>query len=232
MNNVIPILPCFDISVQTAFYQQLGFTIKGVYTSPNPYAVVEFEYIELHFYGTRKVMPADNSSMCFIVVEDVDALNLDFTQKIKQHTGRVPRTGIPRISKVRDLKDDRRFTLTDTGGNTFFIGTPVKVGNHNFFRTLHNEEWAKRFAALYDVVYSKEDAALAASMLPKYVEARSMPDDLDRAKYLLLELDIQQQLNQPIHDIELKTLLEAHKDVGNDWERIKKRYFTILHEVE
>lgn len=228
MNKVIPILPCPDIRRQVEFYQQLGFEITGVYTSPNPYAAVQLGNIELHFWGNRKNVPAENSSMCFIQVEDVDAVNDAFTNSLKAHTGKVPRSGIPKITKVRDLVADRRFTLTDPGGNTLFIGTPVKEGNVNFFRTLQHETFAKKFTVLYDIVYSKEAPEMAAETLPRYGIVKDELDDLDKAKYLLVILEIQRSLEQPLDDTELKELLMVNKDVNDDWRKIEDRYRAIV----
>jgi hypothetical protein len=230
MSKVIPILPCPDIRKQVTFYEQLGFEIKGIYTSPNAYAAVQLGTIELHFWGSRKLVPAENSSMCFIQVEDVDAVNDAFTMNLKTHTGKVPRSGIPKITKVRDLASDRRFTLTDTGGNTIFIGTPAAEGSVNFFRTLQHEAFARKFTVLYDIVYSKEAPELAAETLPKYGILKDRLNDLDKAKYLLVLLEIQRSLEQPLDDAELRALLEAHKDAGDDWRRVEGRYHAILKE--
>jgi hypothetical protein len=224
MNKVIPILPCTDIKMQAEFYRQLGFAVK-LYTSPNLYAVMQLETIELHFWGSRKNVPAENSSMCFILVEDVDTVYQAFAGSIKQHTGKIPRSGIPKITKVRDLVNDRRFTLTDPGGNTIYIGTPGAAG---FYRTLQNETYAKKFAVLYDIVYSKEDPELAASTLPKYDIDKNLLDDLDKAKYLLVMLEIQ----QPVDDTELKALLEIHKGQNAEWTRIEDKYRSILGQVD
>lgn len=228
MNKVIPILPCADIRRQVEFYQQLGFGIKGVYTSPNAYAAMAIGNIELHFWGNRKNVPAENSSMCFILVEDVDAVNDAFTNNLKAHTGKVPRSGIPKITKVRDLVGDRRFTLTDPGGNTLFIGTPVKEGSVNFFRTLQHETFAKKFTVLYDILYSKEAPELAAETLPTYRIDKGQLGDLDKAKYLLVILEIQRSLAQPLDDTELKELLKVNKDLNDDWRRVEERYHSII----
>jgi hypothetical protein len=192
---------------------------------PNLYAVMQLETIELHFWGSRKNVPAENSSMCFILVEDVDTVYQAFAGSIKQHTGKIPRSGIPKITKVRDLVNDRRFTLTDPGGNTIYIGTPGAAG---FYRTLQNETYAKKFAVLYDIVYSKEDPELAASTLPKYDIDKNLLDDLDKAKYLLVMLEIQ----QPVDDTELKALLEIHKGQNAEWTRIEDKYRSILGQVD
>lgn len=230
MNKVIPILPCPDIRRQVEFYQQLGFEIKGVYTSPNAYAAMALGNIELHFWGNRKNVPAENSSMCFIYVDDVDAVNDAFTNSLKAHTGKIPRSGIPKITKVRDLVADRRFTLTDPGGNTLFIGTPVTDGSVNFFRTLQHETFAKKFTVLYDIVYSKEEPAMAAETLPRYGIVKDELNDLDKGKYLLVILEIQRSLKQPLDDTELKELLRVNKDSNDDWRKIEARYRAILTE--
>jgi len=106
----------------------------------------------------------------------------------------------------------------------------VKADSYNFFRTLQNEEFAKKFTVLYDLIYSKEDCSIAANMLPKLVAAKDLLNDLDKAKLLLVALEIQRQLGQPVDDMELKVLFEVHKDSGNDWEKLKKSYFAMLQE--
>jgi hypothetical protein len=229
-DKVIPILPCVDIKVQVAFYQLLGFKLTGLYTSPNPYASLQLGAIDLHFYGTRKVAPAENPSMCYLSVGDVDAVYNAFASALKKHTGKVPRSGIPRISKVRDLSNDRRFTLTDTGGNTIFVGSHIKSDDSIFFRNFQNEEYAQRLTVLYDIIYSKEDPALAESMLPRYAAVMGVLNDLDKAKYLLLTLEIQRQLNRPVDDGMLKSLMKAHKDDGSDWRKVESRYALIIQE--
>jgi hypothetical protein len=230
MDKVIPILPCPDIKKQVEFYRQLGFEVTGLYTSPNPYATIQLGSIELHFWGSRKNVPTENASMCFIQVEDVEAVYNIFVSRLKEHFGKVPRSGIPKISKVRDLVSDRRFTLTDPGGNTVFMGTPKKSSTHNFFRTLQDEKHANKFAILYDVLYSKEDPALAAGTLSRYGIDKDLLVDLDKAKYLLVLLEIQRALGRPPDDAELKALLEIHQGKNDDWTRIKNKYSDILEQ--
>lgn len=228
MNKVVPILPCPDIKAQVEFYQQLGFELKALYTSPSPYAAMQLGNIELNFYGTRKMLPTENPTMCYIKVEDVDSLCLAFERGLKENTGKVPRSGVPRISKVRDLSSDRRFTLTDMGGNTFYIGTPINANADNFFRSLQHPEVAKKFTVLYDLLYSKEDGSLAEKMLPKLFASKDLLDDLDKAKLLLVTLDIQRELGKALDDTELKALIERHE--SDDWAKVKKKYLAILQE--
>lgn len=232
LTKVIPILPCPDIRIQTEFYQKLGFTVREVYKSPSPYAVVEYESIELelHFWGSKKNNPAENPSMCYIQVSDVDALNNLFISALKRYEKKIPRSGIPRISKVRDLKNERRFTLTDAGGNTLFIGTPAKEGKDICLRTIQNKEHSENFAILYDLLYSKEDANVAANMLPRLLAIKDTLCDLDKAKLLLIELDIKLQLNQIVSgDTEITALMKQYQD-DTSWDCIRQRYNQILCE--
>jgi hypothetical protein len=225
--RVIPIMPCPDIRTQVAFYEALGFEILGLYTSPNPYAALKWNNFEMHFWGNRKTVPSANSTMCYLQVNDVDEVNQIFTAALKKFYGKIPRTGFPRITKVRSLVDDCRFTLTDPGGNTMFIGRK-STENDKFFRKLDNQEYAKRFAVLYDIVYSKEDPDMAEGMLPKYSAFGDNLQGLDKAKYLLLLADIQKSLNKKMDDAELVQLMNDKAENNEDWEKIKKKHLEIL----
>ncbi|WP_257670952.1 hypothetical protein [Parapedobacter tibetensis] len=226
--KVIPVLACPDIREQVAFYQQLGFEVIEMLTSPRAFASVKLGTIELMFYGSRKIVPAENPTMCYIRVNDVDALHDAFASSLKELSGSIPRTGIPRFTTVRDLKDDRRFTLTDAGGNTLYIGSPVKAGEPTFLRTLENEKYAKLFAVLYDIVYSKEDPLMAADNLSRYEINMELLNDLDKAKYLLVLFDIHQKIGKAYDDKHLKNLLKTYETDQGQWQMIRKKYSSIL----
>ena len=236
MNRIIPILPCPSIKDQIAFYESLGFQTVSVYSRPNPYAVVRYGPIEIHFYGSKKTVPNENPQMCYIGAADVDRVYEAFINGVKEATGRIPRTGIPRISKIKDLADDRRFILTDTGGNTLFIGTPrSKLADPVFYRTIESEEYAERFEILYDLVYSKEDLHSAFRMLEKLFPsdlASIRLRELDLAKLLLVALDLRIQresvLDPELHG-KLQELLEANGRREGDWGKIAKRWNDLVH---
>jgi hypothetical protein len=227
--KAIPIMPCPDIRSLVTFYKELGFEVLGLYTSPNPYAALKWNNIELHFYGSRKVIPSENSTMCYVAVLNVDEVNRVFSDALKKYYGKIPRTGFPKITKVRDLAADRRFTLTDPGGNTLFIGEANATEKDTFFRTLANQEYAKMFAALYDVLYSKEDPMLAESMLPKYSGMAANLQGLDKAKYLLVLAEIQKCLGEMVNDEALKMLIEEQKEETEEWQKIRKKHLEVTH---
>ncbi|MEQ2528383.1 hypothetical protein WMO40_16985 [Bacillaceae bacterium CLA-AA-H227] len=189
MGTIIPILPCQSIREQVAFYESIGFETVQVYTRPYPYAVVRLKELELHFYGSKKTIPSENPQMCYLKVDDVDKLYEKFTVDLKKNLGKIPRSGIPRISKLKDLADDRRFIITDLGGNTLIVGTPNSQlsDGATFFRTLESKEYAKNFEILYDLIYSKEDGDVANRMLVKFfpLDLTSMDiGEIDLAKIL------------------------------------------------
>lgn len=226
-----PILPCPSIKEQVSFYESLGFKTIRIYTRPHPYAVVSYESLELHFYGTKRILPSENPQMCYIEVDDVNRVYEGFTAGLKRHTGKIPRSGIPRISKLKHLAEDRRFIMTDVGGNTFYIGTPN--ADPAFYRTIESEVYAIHFEILYDLLYSKEDSNSAFNMLERFFPADVSSinaGDLDLAKILLVALDIHLQrdhvVNQRIND-KLQKLFNIYNTESPDWNKILKQYDEI-----
>lgn len=228
MSKLLPILPCVDVKAQIEFYRQLGFELVERYERPNSYAVMSLDDIELHFYGSKHTPPEANASMCFIRVDDVDALHDRLTASLRERRGSVPRSGIPRVSKPRDLVADRRFTLTDVGGNTFYIGTPREKGAPNFFRDLDSEALRGRFALLYDLVYSKEDMKAARKALNHLMQLSSDASELDRAKLLLIEMEIGGREGIASDVQPLLALIVVHRDKP-EWDQIAQR-FQQMHE--
>ncbi|MFK7691371.1 hypothetical protein [Paenibacillus sp. HJGM_3] len=235
MNRIIPILPCPSIKDQVAFYEQLGFKTTNQLNHHSPYAVLSYGAIEMHFYGSKQTLPHENPNMCYVEVDDVDQLYETFTSAYKRANGKIPRSGIPRISKLKDLAEDRRFMITDPGGNTLFVGTrTIHLTESAFYRSLESKEYAKHFETLYDLLYSKEDCLTAFKMLVKF-----FPEDLssievsqmDRAKILLVALDIylqrDQMIHQKINDKLLALFHESDLQLPN-WKKLHRRYHDIL----
>lgn len=236
MNKIIPILPCPSLKEQIAFYEQLGFELVEMTNRPNPYAAVAYGSLEIHFYGSKKTVPGANASMCYIRVDDVNRMYEELTSSLKETAGNIPRSGIPRISKLKDLSDDRRFIITDVGGNTLFVGTPnAQLADPPFYRTIESAEYARPFETLYDLLYSKEDIRSAYTMLTKHfpdnICTLSVPE-LDLAKILLVTLDLHLQRGQtadPSINDKLKELLDSCDRSHPDWIRIAQKYSDILN---
>lgn len=207
MNKIIPLLPCIHNQTQVDFYTNLGFNLKYQYGSS--YLIFTKDEIEIHFYATRQIKAHENSSCCYVIVESLESLYESFIQGFKKTYGKVLTTGFPKLSKIRELVDDTRFTLTDPSGNTFYIGVP-KTSKSTFFRDLDHEEHEKLFKVLFDLIYSHEDLALANKMLPKLLAIKNELSDLDKAKLLLIEFDILSGLGQNPSDLEIQSLIKLH----------------------
>jgi hypothetical protein len=78
------------------------------------------------------------------------------------------------------------------------------------------------------LLYSKEDPQKADKALSKYLVEMTDLDAKDRAKLLLIELEIRLQLGYSIDDSGIKSLIRDN-DKDDDWEKIEQRYTEILH---
>lgn len=191
MSKVIPVLPAKNMNEQCAFYESIGFTVAKKYTAP-PYAVVEYDDISIHFWSNKEQVPEENAICVLVEVDDVDYVNECFTENLKKAAGKIPRSGFPRISKVRELKEDRRFTLSDPSGNTFYFATPAEAPAA---RTLENEKHAKVFGAIYDLLYSHENPEKANKALPTIMRHRGELSPADQEKLDTLAQEIQKAQN-------------------------------------
>ena len=227
MEKVIPILPCTNIQRQVQFYENMGFEIVELITRPYPYVVVKYNHLEIHFYTSKKLVESENPNMCIMQVDNVDEICTQFSEGLKKAIGSIPRSGIPKVTKVRDLKSDRRFTITDTGGNTIYVCTPVDNGNSTKFRELNNQEHSEKFAVLYDFLYSKEDKALAEKMYNRLLHIKDILDDEDKAKFLLIELELNDLAKDAESNIILKELISKNKEKNNFWIEVQKKYDEI-----
>ena len=226
MEKIIPALPCPDIKAQINFYKCLGFNLvrQHQYTEESIYVIMEYKDVELHFYASPKMIPSENGAICIFQVDDIDDIHEKFSLGLEHHFGEMPQTGIPRITNIKDLSEDRRFTLIDMGGNTFYVCTPNKEKNEPVFRRLSNENHAKDFATLYDLIYSKEDLDAASNLLPKLLMAKDSLDALDKAKLLLLALEIKAV---PEMRNELKELIDQNRHSNHLWKKIEHRHYNI-----
>lgn len=90
---------------------------------------------------------------------------------------------------MRDLKDDKRFTLCDPAGNTLYFETPNN-GTTVAMRTLDNEQYAKLFAVIYDLLHSHESPEKAAKALSGFMRFEDALSDSDKEKLAALASEI------------------------------------------
>lgn len=133
----VPLLPCASIDPMEEFYTALGFRRTYRQTRPNPYLAMRREDIELHFFGMDGFDPADSYGTCVVSVPDTGELHRSFADGLRGAFGKVPLSGIPRMTRPRRRKNADNlagFTVVDPGGNWIRIfpagdrDTPAEPG--------------------------------------------------------------------------------------------------------
>ncbi len=117
--TMIPALPCRSIKETLEFYVAMGFEITYQQERPNTYACVKHGSIDIHFFTLKDYDPAQSYSTCLVITDDADGLHQAFAASLRQHYGKLPVAGIPRITKPNNNNSagDRRFNVIDPGGN-------------------------------------------------------------------------------------------------------------------
>lgn len=191
----IPALPCRSINETVDFYEALGFEITYRQTRPNGYACVQREGIELHFFALRSLDPAQSYSTCIVLVSDADALYAAFASSLRQHYGRLPVAGIPRISRPNNNNSagERRFNVVDPGGNWIrFIqkGQPAPNEAEAGLAEAAPTRLSRATHAAELLADSKGDFAAAATMLDTALAREEPAPPVHRLRALLLRAEV------------------------------------------
>jgi catechol 2,3-dioxygenase-like lactoylglutathione lyase family enzyme len=116
--TVIPGLPCRDLDDVLPFYTALGFEVTYRQQRPNPFASVRRGGIDLHFFAVDGFDPADSMGTVVWLVPDTAALHRAFAAGLREALGRVPLSGIPRMTRPRAKQGmSGGFSVVDPGGN-------------------------------------------------------------------------------------------------------------------
>ncbi|MFI9403418.1 VOC family protein [Nocardia sp. NPDC052316] len=116
--TVIPILPCRALDDILPFYAALGFEQTYRQDRPNPYVALRRGGIELHFGAIPGFDPAESLGNVGLAVVDPAALYAAFAAGLRADFGKVPVTGIPRITRPRKKQGmPSGFSIVDPGGN-------------------------------------------------------------------------------------------------------------------
>lgn len=191
--SVIPMLPCKSIDEQLDFYETLGFEITYRQAKPNIYACVRHPIVELHFFGLKQLVPAESYAMCYIHVPNVDEVYEDFCARLKQTYHKIPRSGIPRITRLSDLSEDRRFNLIDPAGNRLLIGQrhdSSKLKPHDESIWEAPNQPPNTYEIAYRLAYAKDDHAAAVKVLDKLLASDKEVAITLSYKALILRADL------------------------------------------
>lgn len=118
VERVIPGLPCRDLDDVVPFYEALGFELTYRQQRPNPFAAVQRGGIDLHFFAVPEFEPADSMGTVVVLVPDTEALHRAFAAGLRERYGKVPVSGIPRMTRPRRKQGTAGgFSVVDPGGN-------------------------------------------------------------------------------------------------------------------
>ena len=115
--TAIPVLPSRDLDETVAFWGLLGFELVFEQEDPDPYAILAWGAVELHFFGHSGVEPAGSLAGCYLRVDDADVVHRSW------RTLDLPGAGIPRLSEIADRPwGMREFEVVDPDGNRVRVG--------------------------------------------------------------------------------------------------------------
>lgn len=117
---MVPLLPCSSIDEMRDFYLPLGFEVTYRQLRPNPYLALQRGGIQLHYFGIRGFKPEDSYGSCLVLVDDTEPLFEEFAAGLRAQFGKLPLTGLPRITRPRRRKNAGNlsgFSLIDPSGN-------------------------------------------------------------------------------------------------------------------
>lgn len=215
----IPVLPCTNIGETLAFWEKIGFAVTYRQDRPYQYGVVSRNGHSIHFV---RVKGADSGyAGCLIGVSDVQDVHEQFCKSLKTHLGKVPFTGVPRISRMKPGQS--RFTITDVSGNSVIC---VEIGekDQQHYEQSEREGGTALQKALVTVIRLrdfKEDYAAAAKVLDNAfsrIENES-PEDIAEAWIIRWELarvleepEVQAKCETSLADLHIApTVVEALK---------------------
>ena len=206
-----PTLPCRDLDEAIAFYAALGFERTYRQLRPNPHAVVARGELQVHLFGMPEFDPEESYGSVIIVVPDPDALYRAFADGLRGAYGRLPVSGIPRITRPRKRYGTvYGFSVVDVGGNWLRVS-----------RTGDTEEAVDDvghdLAGIVDVAARLADAHGDVPLALKTLESglRRHPEAarLDRARALLYRAELAVRVGDGAF---ARTTLEEIRALGLD----------------
>lgn len=223
----IPILPCVSIVETLAFWEALGYTVTYKQTSPYQYGVVERGGYSLHF-GYIKGMEATTNyyTGCLIMVQDATTVYKEFAGYMKQQFGKVPHTGIPRISRMKP--GATRFTLTDVSGNSVIFVSYGKEDQDSWEETndKHGSRMQKAIAVARRFRDYKNDDAMAAKTLDVALRRDENHDRLELAEALVMRMELAGAMGDSVRAGECQALLDGLSLQESELAAIKKKHET------
>ncbi len=224
----IPILPCISIEETLQFWQALGFDTTYKQTHPYQYGVVERGGHQLHF-GRVKGMEAANNfyTGCLIAVPDAGDVYHEITQRLKQHFGRVPHTGIPRVSRMKP--GTTRFTLTDVAGNAIIFVSRGEQDQETWEKAENKNQTKLQRAIAIAIRFRdyKNDDGAAIKTLDAALKRVDGENAMDIAEALTIRIELAESSDHPIKVAECKSRLAQLAISEGDMALLREKHGTL-----
>ena len=117
--STIPILPARDLAETLAFYERLGFEPIGPWASWQ-YLILRRGGFELHFFPKPDVDPLTTDFMCYLRLDDADALYAEWDAIGVESDAATGSRLMPPQSTDYGM---REFALVDPNGNLLRVGS-------------------------------------------------------------------------------------------------------------
>lgn len=184
---MIPALPCASINPTLEFYVAMGFEITYQQARPNNYGVVKRDNIEFHFFTMKGYEPANSYTTCLILVPDIASLHKAFADGLRAHYGKVPISGIPRITKPnnKNAHGDTRFIVVDPGGNWLRFIQKSSGKSAPDYGESQETKIAQALHTAGILAESKGDYAAAAKLLDSALAREANPTSSERVQVLV-----------------------------------------------
>jgi catechol 2,3-dioxygenase-like lactoylglutathione lyase family enzyme len=186
--TVVPVFPCDDLKATLAFYNALGFATLHEQHAPYAYGSVRFEQIQIDFYGSQATAAAEESGhMCLVLSGEIQRLYDTFVGGLKQHLGRRPRSGIPRIGTLNTVSKNLRFNLIDPNGNRLIV---IATETHDKPKPKRHTPLSKAISAARLDAYSRDEPTIAAEHLDQALTQLDAEPAATRFRAFVLRADI------------------------------------------
>jgi hypothetical protein len=121
--RVAPVLPVRNVAEALTRYRRLGFQARpylepGFSTEENPsYGYLTWDQVEIHLSGFDQLDPKTTTSVCYLFVDDADAVYAAWTAAGVEGRLRAP---------VETTYGKREFGYVDPDGNLLRVGSSMK----------------------------------------------------------------------------------------------------------
>lgn len=214
--STIPVLKYVAIADTLTFWETLGFKITYRQDRPYKYAVIERNGCQLHFHHNKSADISTPDNSCLIIVNDIEDVHQEFSGRLKSKFGRVPSSGLPRISRMKPTQT--RFTITDPSGNAVIL-IQHGVKDESDYDSVDQKDLAefdKSIALAVRLRDFKEDYPAAARVLDNALNKAGIEVAKDqKAEALILRAELARILNDDKKETQCYELL-ADLDVSTD----------------